>query len=119
MGLVISDPGKHLAVGTEIKGAGSREFLLVDPIGDTVDDGIGLAVFCHLTLAIVEKQFDQKQIVVTGKCHYMAIGRKDRLFLWTSFRQRNQSAILYIIYIIDGFFGTAKPGGGFRLDEND
>ena len=116
--LVVTDPAKDLRIGSEVEAPCRREFLLVHPVRDTVDDFVALAVLCHLRFCIIEKEFDHKEIVVSGKGYDVSIGREKGRCLRSAFGKGNHDATCHIIDVIDGGVGTAVNLFGLRLDED-
>ena len=90
--LVVANPAKHGAVGVEGEGAVESEFLLIHPIGNTVDDLIELAVLSHLYLGIVVEQLDKEDVAFANECHLLTVRRPCGHLLRSAVRQTLQFA---------------------------
>ena len=90
--LVVAQPAQHSAVGIEGKSLVEAKLLLVNPVGQSVDNLIELAVLCYLNLGIVVQQFNKEDVVVAYKSHLLSILRPCRNLLRTTIAQRVQSA---------------------------
>ena len=88
--LVITYPYQLLAVGTKHHRTVVRELFLIHPVGNTIDNLVLLSVFRHLTLCIVIKQFDKKDIIVTNEGNHRTVRREQGSLLGTVLRQRYQ-----------------------------
>lgn len=61
------------------------KFLFIDPVGQTVNDFVELAVFRHLHLCIAKEQLNKEEVVAPGKGNDVSIGREKRNLLRTAF----------------------------------
>ena len=90
------NPCQHLAVGREVERAIEREFLLIHPVGLTVDDFVALAILRNLTLRIVEEQLHEKEVVVTHESNLVAIRRELRALL----RSPLESGVIVLFFTL-------------------
>ena len=73
--LVEADEGQLAAVVRPLEGLVEAEFLFVDPVGQAVDDLVGLAAGRHGALRTVGEFLDI-EVVVVDKGHHLPVGRK-------------------------------------------
>ena len=108
--LVITDPDNLFGICREDHRTVGREFLLVHPVGNTVEHLIELAVGSYLTLCIVIKQLDEPDVIIPDKGYLIAVWRENGCLLRTTVTQRLQLVVPDTIYIIGGSERTAIDG---------
>ena len=79
-GLVEANECQVTAVGTPSEGVEHSKFLLVNPVGDSVDDFIFLSIGGHLYRSSTLHVLD-KYIVVSNVSNLISVGRKSCDFL--------------------------------------
>ena len=117
MTLVVAHPHQLPAVGGEHHGTLHAELLLVHPVGNAIDDGVGLAVLRHLHLSIIVKQFHYIDIVRTYESNLQPVGRKQGCLLRPAVRQRRGAVVAHIIQIIACSVRAAVNALHIRLDK--
>ena len=115
--LVVFHPAQHGAVGREAKRLVGREFLLVHPVGDAVDDGILAAVGGDLALGVVVEQFHEKNVAAAHKGHLIAVGRPRGHLLRSACGEALELVALDVEKIIFGGERTAVAALRLRLNE--
>ena len=114
---VIAHPAEHPTVGRESKGAGGGEFLLVDPVGDAVEDFVAASVGGYLHFGIAIEEFYHEKVVVAGKGDDVAIGREEGRHLRSALGEAFHLARGHIVEVIDSGEGAAIDGAGFGLEK--
>ena len=74
--LVKTHPDELLAVCRKHHGIVMAKLLLVDPIRNTIDNLILLAILRHGNLCIVVKQLDQEDVIIPDKSYLQAVRRE-------------------------------------------
>ena len=82
--LVELEPAQHRTIGVEGQRAVERKLLLVNPIGNAIDDLVKLTIGSDLTFAVVVEQLHQEDVVVAHESHLVSIGRPYGHLLRTS-----------------------------------
>ena len=98
--LVVAYPAEHGAVGVECKSAVESKFLLVNPIGNTIDYFIELSVLSHLYLGVIVKQLYKEDVALAHECHLLTVCRPCGHLLRTAVRETLQFARSYGVDIM-------------------
>ncbi len=116
--LIVAKPAEHRAVGIEGHGGVELELLLIDPVGNAIDDLVELPVFRHLVLSIVVEQLDEEDVVVAHEGDLQTIGRPDWTLLRPTVGELLELAALNGINIELSLVGTAVDRLPFCGDEH-
>ena len=84
--LVVANPYKLLRVGREYHRRVGSKFLLIHPVGNTIDNLVVLTVLRDLTLGIVIQQLHQIDVILAHKGYQVTIGRENRRLLSPTLR---------------------------------
>jgi hypothetical protein len=109
--------GDLLAVGRPGKGLGKRKFFFVHPVGAAVDEFVGLAGGGQRLFGAAG-QVHQEQVVVAGKGHLAAVGRKRGVRLLAAGRQAGEFFGLEVVDEIVALGGTAVNAFDLAADEH-
>ena len=115
---VVAQPAKHFAIGRKLERAACRKLFFVHPVGNTIDDFVALTVGRHLRFGVVVKEFYDKEVVVAGKSHHVAVGREKGRHLRTAFREGRELAVERVVNIVDRGGGAAIDGRGLGLEKD-
>ena len=117
MAFIKADKRQCVAAWRPFQRVENAKFLLVNPVGNSVDNLVFLAVGGHSGDRAVGKVFDI-HIVILHECHFLVVGAERSNLFPTLVGEFGDALALYVVHIVVGNVGIAINHLGVGVQEN-